>query len=210
MTVPLPGEAARLGWGWLLAAPWFALPGAATLLWQPPNGHLAGLPLVDAAAAGFLWLASSASAPGRCCRRRAVCRVQPGAGTCPASAGPRWSSTRWPGSCCSSSAPGSAGAPCSRDRAVPRPGWLLGRAALVLAARRAGPAGRASGSSPAHLRPEREAAPGLAARAALPGAGLCRGGLVRAGDGVARPLRRALAATGRHSLHVFCVGLFLS
>jgi len=35
MTVPLPGEARALGWGWLLDQPWFALPGAATLLWQP-------------------------------------------------------------------------------------------------------------------------------------------------------------------------------
>src|ERR687890_423412 len=35
MAVPLPGEARRLGWGWLLEAPWLALPGAAVLLWQP-------------------------------------------------------------------------------------------------------------------------------------------------------------------------------
>jgi hypothetical protein len=30
-----PGEAAALGWGWLLTEPWFALPAAATLLYQP-------------------------------------------------------------------------------------------------------------------------------------------------------------------------------
>jgi hypothetical protein len=30
-----PGEAAALGWSWLLQEPWFALPGAATLLYQP-------------------------------------------------------------------------------------------------------------------------------------------------------------------------------
>jgi hypothetical protein len=30
-----PGEAAAMGWCWLIAEPWFALPGAATLLYQP-------------------------------------------------------------------------------------------------------------------------------------------------------------------------------
>lgn len=35
MALRLPGEARALGWGWLLDAPWFALPGAASLLWQP-------------------------------------------------------------------------------------------------------------------------------------------------------------------------------
>ena len=30
-----PGEAAAMGWSWLIAEPWLALPGAATLLYQP-------------------------------------------------------------------------------------------------------------------------------------------------------------------------------
>jgi hypothetical protein len=35
MALPLPGEVTRLGWGWLAEAPWFALPAAATMLYQP-------------------------------------------------------------------------------------------------------------------------------------------------------------------------------
>jgi hypothetical protein len=35
MAVPLPGETAAMGWGWLLREPWLALPGAASLLYQP-------------------------------------------------------------------------------------------------------------------------------------------------------------------------------
>jgi hypothetical protein len=46
MGVPLPGEAQSLGWGWLIEAPWYALPGAASLLYQP--GFMGILPV-------FLW-----------------------------------------------------------------------------------------------------------------------------------------------------------
>jgi hypothetical protein len=35
MALRTPGQANAIGWGWLLTAPWFALPGAATLLYQP-------------------------------------------------------------------------------------------------------------------------------------------------------------------------------
>jgi hypothetical protein len=35
VVLPLPGEVARLGWGWLVEAPWFALPAAAIMLYQP-------------------------------------------------------------------------------------------------------------------------------------------------------------------------------
>lgn len=31
----LPGEVHRLGWSWLVEAPWFAIPAAASLFWQP-------------------------------------------------------------------------------------------------------------------------------------------------------------------------------
>ena len=40
LCVPLPGEARAMGWGWMLDAPWFALPGAAALLYQP---HFMGI-----------------------------------------------------------------------------------------------------------------------------------------------------------------------
>jgi hypothetical protein len=33
--LPLPGEVDRLGWTWLVEAPWFAIPAAASLHWQP-------------------------------------------------------------------------------------------------------------------------------------------------------------------------------
>lgn len=33
--LPLPGEVRRLGWSWLVEAPWFAIPAAASLHWQP-------------------------------------------------------------------------------------------------------------------------------------------------------------------------------
>ncbi|WP_158292184.1 OpgC family protein [Paracraurococcus ruber] len=58
MTLHLPGEARRLGWGWLLDAPWFALPGAATMLWQPTEmGILPVFVWSMLLLPGFLWLA---------------------------------------------------------------------------------------------------------------------------------------------------------
>ncbi len=35
LALRVPGEAAAMGWGWLLREPWLALPAAATLLYQP-------------------------------------------------------------------------------------------------------------------------------------------------------------------------------
>jgi hypothetical protein len=59
----LPGEVDRLGWTWLLEAPWFAIPAAASLHWQPAfMGILPvfiwGMLLLPP----FMWLAARAGA----------------------------------------------------------------------------------------------------------------------------------------------------
>jgi hypothetical protein len=56
LAAPLPGEAAAMGWSWLLAAPWLALPGAASLLYQPD--YMGILPVFLCCMLllpGFLW-----------------------------------------------------------------------------------------------------------------------------------------------------------
>lgn len=54
----LPGEAERLGWGWLAAAPWFALPAAGLGLYQPAfMGILPSFLWSMALLPAFLWAA---------------------------------------------------------------------------------------------------------------------------------------------------------
>jgi hypothetical protein len=57
LAVPLPGEARAKGWGWLLDAPWLALPAAAALLYQPEfMGILPVFLFCMLLLPGFLWL----------------------------------------------------------------------------------------------------------------------------------------------------------
>lgn len=61
--VPLPGEAERLGFGWLVEEPWEAIPAAATLLYQP--AFMGILPIFIwcmMALPAFLWLADRVGA----------------------------------------------------------------------------------------------------------------------------------------------------
>jgi hypothetical protein len=59
VVLPLPGEVARLGWGWLAEAPWFALPAAATMLYQPDfMGILPVFVWCMLLLPSFMWLAA--------------------------------------------------------------------------------------------------------------------------------------------------------
>jgi len=61
--LPLPGEVAQLGWSWLVEAPWQAVPAAPTMLWQPAfMGILPVFVWCMVAAPAFLWLAGRAGA----------------------------------------------------------------------------------------------------------------------------------------------------
>lgn len=215
LAVPLPGEAARLGWSWLVQAPWAALPGAAVLLWQPMEmgilpTFLWGMALLP----GFLWLVERAGAAALLPPALLYAAVQawgwhlPGLGGQEVEFNPlAWQFLYLLGAWFGRQA-------LLRGRAIERHPATLAAALLVLAAG-------------AWLR--------LAERGVLPGAGLDAPALMEKQDlaparllhalalayAVAAlwrmrevPLRgallRALTAAGRQSLNVFCVGLFLS
>ena len=59
----LPGEVARLGWGWLVEAPWLAVPAAASLHWQPAFMGILPVFIWGMLLLGpFLWLAGRVGA----------------------------------------------------------------------------------------------------------------------------------------------------
>jgi hypothetical protein len=63
LTLPLQGEVARLGWRWLVEAPWAALPGLAAMLYQPEfTGILPVFVWCMLLLPGFLWLAGRVGA----------------------------------------------------------------------------------------------------------------------------------------------------
>jgi len=211
LAVPLQGEARRLGWGWLLEAPWFALPGAASLLWQPTGmGILPVFLWSMAMLPGFLWLVERAGAWALLAPGSLYAAVQawgwqvPGLGGLEVEFNPlAWQALFLPGAWFGRRA-------LRQGHAIGVHRWGLAAALLVLAAG-AGPGGGAHpgwGDASAftdkqHLAPARVLHSLSLAYAVV---ALWR---VRAVALHGAPMR-ALAAAGRQSLHVFCAGLFLS
>ena len=195
----LPGEAERLGWGFLAADPLRAVPGLLAMLYQPEfMGILPVFVWCMLLLPGFAVALNGAGAGRRWrCRWPATPRSGRSAWRCRAcSRAGASSSTRSPGSCCSSPAPGWGGGRCCTAQALPFGARLAARVALwaaftVLAA---GLVMRLTWYGfvpwPAPFGEESldrgQGEPGLAAAAARAGAGL-RGG----GAGAAR---RALDA----------------
>jgi hypothetical protein len=211
MAVPLPGEAARLGWGWLLQAPWFALPGAATLLWQPTEmGILPVFLWSMLLLPGFLWLVDRAGAWALLPSVALYAAVQawgwhlPGLGGTEVEFNPlAWQLLFILGAWFGRRA-------LFGGRAIGVNRWLLASALLGLAA---GVLGRLAEHQGIYdisvLTGKQDLAPARVLHSlALAYAVVCAW---RVREVVLRgPLARALAAAGRQSLHVFCVGLFLS
>lgn len=211
MAVPLPGEAAWLGWSWLLEAPWFALPGAATLLWQPEGmGILPVFLWSMLLLPGFLWLVERVGAWALLPSLALYAAVQawgwhlPGLGGTEVAFNPlAWQLLFILGAWFGRRA-------LLRGRAIGPNRWLLGAAGLVLAA---GAVGRLAehlgGLDLSVVAAKQDLAPArLLHSLALAYAAVC---VWRVRDVALRgALARALAAAGRQSLHVFCVGLFLS
>lgn len=211
LSVPLPGEARRLGWGWLLEAPWFALPGAATLLWQPKEmGILPVFLWSMLLLPGFLWLVERVGAWALLPSLALYAAVQawgwhlPGLGGTEVEFNPlAWQVLFILGAWFGRRA-------LFHGRAIGVNRWLLGGAGLVLAAGVLGKLAEHRGIYDiSALTLKQDLAPArLLHSLALAYCVVC---LWRVREVVLRgPLARALAAAGRQSLHVFCVGLFLS
>ncbi|MDO9707252.1 OpgC domain-containing protein [Paracraurococcus lichenis] len=211
MTVPLPGEAARLGWSWLAEAPWLALPAAGTLLWQPIEmGILPVFIWSMLLLPGFLWLAERFGPWALAPSLALYLAVQewgwqvPGLGGREVEFNPlAWQALFLLGAWFGRRA-------LLHGRAIGLNRWGLGAALLVLAAgaglRLASHLGALDVSGlddKQHLAPARMLHSLSLAYAVV--------ALWRVREVALRgPLLRALAAAGRQSLHVFCVGLFLS
>ncbi len=211
MAVPLPGEAVRLGWGWLLEAPWFALPGAATLLWQPTEmGILPVFLWSMLLLPGFLWLVERIGAWALAPSVALYAAVQvwgwhlPGLGGTEVEFNPlAWQLLFILGAWFGRRA-------LFHGRAIGTNRWLLGGAVLVLALGALAKLAEHRGLYAIDFLTEKQdLVPARVLHSlALAYVVVC---VWRVREVTLRgPLARALAAAGRQSLHVFCVGLFLS
>jgi hypothetical protein len=211
LSVPSPGEAVRLGWGWLLEAPWFALPGAAALLWQPTGmGILPVFLWSMLLLPGFLWLVDRVGPWALLPSVALYGAVQvrgwhiPGLGGQEVEFNPlAWQLLFLLGAWLGRRA-------LFQGRAIGFNHWLLAGALLVLAAGAVLQGGAHRGlfdlsgfTDKQHLAPARILHSLALAYAVV--------ALWRVREVPLRSLfTRALAAAGRQSLQVFCVGLFLS
>ena len=211
----LPGEVSRLGWDWLVQMPALAVPGAATLLYQPDQmGILPVFVWCMLALPGFLWLADRIGAWALLPSALLHGAVQlgwvrtPGLGGTGVQFDPlAWQLLYLIGAYVGRHA-------LLTGEGLPRRRWLVAAAALValvgLWARLVehgfipGPELAVS----AFMHKETLAPARLAHALAL--AYLVAALVPREAPWMARPVGGALAAIGRHSLQVFCVGLFLA
>ncbi len=211
IAVPVPGEVRRLGWGWLLDAPWFALPGAATLLWQPLEmGILPVFLWSMLLLPGFLWLVGRIGAWALAPSLLLYAAVQewgwhlPGLGGTEVEFNPlAWQLLFVLGAWFGRRA-------LLQGRAIGLNRWLLGGALAVLAAGVVAKLAEHRGLYDIGVLTEKQ---DLVPARVLHSLSLAYAvvTLWRVRDVALRgPLMRALAAAGRQSLYVFCVGLFLS
>ncbi|HEV7267760.1 MAG TPA: OpgC domain-containing protein [Falsiroseomonas sp.] len=215
MWLPLPGEVARLGWSWLTEAPWLALPAAATMLWQPEfMGILPVFVWCMLLLPPFMWLTERTGAWALLAPAALYGAVQggliatPGLGSTAIAFDPlAWQALFMTGAWLGRRA-------LMTGEAVPRRGWMVTAAMavvlyglwvqLVVHGFIAGPA---------------DAAEALYGKAVLAPARLVHALALAYLVAVLVPREAAwmraapaamLAMIGRHSLNVFCAGLFLS
>lgn len=204
----------RLGWCWMFEAPHLAIPAAAAMLYQPHQmGILPILILCMATLAPFLWLAARIGAWALALPAALHAAVNLGWVATPGiHSGIAFDPLAW-------QLLFFIGAWCGRralltGQAVPRQGWLIGLSALVVAlgfyARILGE-GLIAGPAIPYLDVQGKEilAPGRLLHA-LALAYLCAALLPRMAWWMDNAAGRALAAIGRSSLPVFCLGLFLS
>lgn len=211
LAVPLPGEADRLGWHWLLEAPWFALPAAGSLLWQPTEMGILPIFLWSMLLLpGFLWLADRIGPWALLPSVALYAAVQvwgweiPGLGGREVEFNPlAWQVLFLLGAWFGRRA-------LFRGEAIGFSRWGMAAALLVLAvgaglrfASHLGWLDIAWLDDKQHLAPAR-ILHSLALAYAVVAIWPVREVALRG------PLMRALAAAGRQSLYVFCVGLFVS
>jgi hypothetical protein len=215
MWLPLPGEVSRLGWDLLTQAPWFAIPAAATMLWQPAfMGILPVFVWCMLLLPPFMWLTDRAGAWALLAPASLYVAVQaglvatPGLGGTPLAFEPlAWQALFLSGAWLGRRA-------LMQGEAVPHRGWMVSAALAVVLYGLwvrlvehgfiAGPQDAVqtlfgkSVLAPARLLH----ALALAYLVAV---------LVPRDAGWMRAAPAALLAMiGRHSLNVFCAGLFLS
>lgn len=216
MSVPLPGEVARLGWSFLAERPWFAVPAALAMVYQPAfMGILPVFVWSMLVLPPFLWLATR-TGPGWALAPAvaAYAAVQLGAVATPSVGGTgiafeplAWSLLFLGGALVGRRA-------LLTGEGVPRRRWLaLGAAAVVLA----GVAARlveygwipGPGAAVAAAMHKEALAPARLAHA-LALAYLVAVLVPRDAAWMRAWPARVLAAIGRNSLRVFCAGLFLA
>jgi hypothetical protein len=215
MQLPLPGEVARLGWAPLAEDPLHALLLAPTMLWQPEfMGILPVFVWCMLALPPFLWLTARAGAWALLLPVGLWAGVQLGLWYTPTLAGVSiafdplaWQLLFLLGAWCGRQS-------LLQGRAVPRHPWLIGGAVFVVLGGlwvRLIDHGALPGPAldPLLLHgKENLVLPRLLHALALAYLVAC---LVPRESGWMRtPVATAVAAIGRHSLHVFCIGLFLS
>lgn len=213
MAMPLEGEVDRLGWRMLADRPWWALPGAALLLYMP--NYLDILPvfiLSMAALPGFLWLVDRLGAAALLVPGLLWAGVQAGLWSywswLPTGLDPlAWQFVFMIGAFCGRAA-------LLHGAAVRRRGWavLASVAILLLGLAQRVAEGFGAGldvetiwtlAGKTHLGP-------LALLHGLALAYLVAVLVPREAPWMHHPAAATLAAVGRHSLHVFGLGLFLS
>ncbi|WP_198372107.1 OpgC family protein [Roseomonas rosulenta] len=211
--LPLPGEAERLAWGLLAAQPFTALWGAATLLYLP--NYIDILPvfiMAMLALPGFLWLARRIGAWALLPSAVLWAGVQAGAwqywSWLPVGLDPlAWQVVFVLGAWFGRRA-------LLHGTAVPRRGWAVAAAVALVVL---GLAQRVAERFGTGL--DVETAWTLAGKTHLGPLALLHGLAIaylvavlvpREAPWMHRAIPQALAAVGRHSLDVFCIGLFLS
>jgi hypothetical protein len=211
----LDGVVAEGGWRWLAAAPWFALPAAATMLYQPEfMGILPIFVWCMLLLPPFLWLLEKLGDKallvpcGLYAATQAFGFMPPGLGGTDIAFDPfAWQVLFLTGVWFGRRA--LLGAP-----RLPRPAWLVGLAVAVLAIGFWVKLGMHGIVAPAPdwllgLTAKDTLAP-LRLAHALALAWLAAIIIPREALWMHKAVPQALAAIGRHSLQVFCVGLFLS
>jgi hypothetical protein len=201
----LPGVAMDGGWGLLAAQPWLALPGAAAMLYQPEfMGILPVFVWCMLLLPGFLWLVERVGdraliAPyGLYAATQVFGLSPPGIGDTAIAFDPfAWQALFLTGAW--------LGRRALLGQALPRPRWLAVAAAALLGL---GVFAK-FGMLPDPLTAKATLAP-LRFAHALALAWLVAVLVPREAGWMRHAVPQALAAIGRHSLPVFCLGLFLS
>lgn len=213
MWVPLPGEVERLGWSFLAERPWLAVPAALAMVYQPAfMGILPVFVWSMLLLPPFLWLAARAGDWALAPAVAAYAAVQLGLAETPSAGGTgiafdplAWQMLFLGGALVGRRA-------LLSGEGVPRRRWLVcGAAAIVLAgfwARLVGYGFIPGPEAAAAMHKETLAPVRLLHALAL--AYLVAALVPREAAWMRRRPAQAPAAIGRHSLRVFCLGLFLA